>query len=237
MDDTSRGVLHVATDGSSNGRLAAGSLIAQTKMIAQMRESSRKEGWAWSSTEELLLALAGDPVVLDTLRLPRGVKAGQPGDCFANAFRLSQSEPARFYYAEGLAYAGAFVTSHAWCIDRTTGAIVDPTWAGLTLSEINTERPAAYLGLAFDHHFHAEWVHHAANPSIIEDGWRREGRILREGLRQDEHGLVIGWGNKSASAVASSSEGAAHLDDAGETSTGPGTARTTDHTVEQGSTP
>lgn len=174
---------------------AIAALLDQTRTLARMREPSRREGWVWASIEELLLAEAGEPVAVDSLPLPSGVEAGESRDCFNNAFRLSQRDPARYHYAEGVAYAGAIATAHAWCVDRESGTIVDPTWAGLTLSQVSPERPAAYLGIRFEHVFHARWVMETHDPAIIDGGWAHaEGRILRDGLVYDERGVAIGWG-------------------------------------------
>lgn len=60
--------------------------------------------------------------------LPNGVNRGTPKECFRNAATMTMGKP-RFDYCEGYAVHKdiAFPFLHAWCIDRETGLIIEPT--------------------------------------------------------------------------------------------------------------
>ena len=71
-------------------------------------------------------------------QLPRGIRLGQPGQCYKNAFNLALRN--RITYVEG--YAGDVVPiAHAWCIDEE-GRVVDNTWSD--------SEQCVYFGVAFD---------------------------------------------------------------------------------------
>ena len=53
---------------------------------------------------------------------------GRPKECFRNAFLLAEQHPDQFVYAEGYAVLVLLPVHHAWCVDRETGFVVDPTW-------------------------------------------------------------------------------------------------------------
>lgn len=60
--------------------------------------------------------------------LPARVKRGPMKACYRNALKLAQRPGGRYVYMEG--YATHYIgTQHAWCYDRKTGLVVDPTWA------------------------------------------------------------------------------------------------------------
>ncbi len=75
--------------------------------------------------------------------LPKGIRPGGIGVCFANSYRLLKRHGKRL----GLAYAEGYAISenvemnptlHAWCVDRD-GTVYDPTW----------KNGRAYFGIAF----------------------------------------------------------------------------------------
>lgn len=76
----------------------------------------------------------------DRSPLPKGVRQGPPKYCYANAgaLALDKRRKGRYVYCEGFA-TNIIPTMHAWCYDRETGLIVDPTW----------ERGEQYIGLPF----------------------------------------------------------------------------------------
>jgi hypothetical protein len=60
--------------------------------------------------------------------LPKGVRPRAPKACYRNSLQLATRKPDRYVYCEGMATAETLTTEHAWCYDRETGLIVDPTW-------------------------------------------------------------------------------------------------------------
>lgn len=75
----------------------------------------------------------------DAAKLPKGVKRGKQGECFANAYRLAR-------YNDELTYVEGYATSiipvhHAWCVDKR-GRVIDNTW--------DKPETCAYYGVAMD---------------------------------------------------------------------------------------
>lgn len=167
--------------------------VAHLQMVAQSRGSLHRRdglGRVWDSCEALLLDMAGPPTLVPELTLPEGMKAGRAKECFYNAFIATLDHP-YLTFVEGYAMTeGMFPVNHAWCLDRTTDRIVDPTWAGLS-----TQRPVMYLGLPFSRQFLSEVMDaDGLAPSVFESDWKHRGRTARRGLVLDTDGLVIGWG-------------------------------------------
>ena len=73
-------------------------------------------------------------------------KRGTQKLCFMNAFRLSTGNPDRYVYVEGQCHINVLPIDHAWCIDRQTGAVVDPT---LRANASGSVKPVAYFGVPF----------------------------------------------------------------------------------------
>lgn len=72
--------------------------------------------------------------------LPAGIVRGRMGDCFCNAWNTTVDYDLQYW--EGYAWdleCGEFPFYHAWCVDITRGAVVDPTW--------RAEDRARYLGV------------------------------------------------------------------------------------------
>lgn len=169
--------------------------VAHLRKIAELRAENRDQRplHVWSSTEDLLLSMAGDPAgqptVVSSLTLPEGVEAGPLRACYNNAFSTAARHP-NLRYTEGYAFSGFFPTFHAWTTDVETGQIVDPTWVNL-----DYDGPFLYLGLVFSRTFVGRVVEETGSPSLFEDDWRRKGRTVKRGLVYDEHGHVADWGN------------------------------------------
>ena len=72
--------------------------------------------------------------------LPDDVTRARAKECYQNAFQLATRYPKRFVYCEGYA-CNIIPVAHAWCIDRKTGAVVDPTWSDCD--------DATYFGVPF----------------------------------------------------------------------------------------
>lgn len=93
-----------------------------------LKHAKRREGWAHSSIEDLV---HGEGVRCVPSPLPAGVAKGRKRECFTNAFHLAHQHPRRYIYVEGYAVAHQIPLPllHAWCVERRTGLVVDPTWA------------------------------------------------------------------------------------------------------------
>lgn len=59
-------------------------------------------------------------------KLPPGVRLGEKGACFMNAYQLADAHPDKYTYVEGVASA-IIPVDHAWCV-TADGVVVDPTW-------------------------------------------------------------------------------------------------------------
>lgn len=78
-------------------------------------------------------------------RLPDGVRRGVARECFRNATELFVDAPDRYVYCEGFGTTPRLrqlPIHHAWCLDKLTGRVVDPTWKDPEACE--------YFGVAFD---------------------------------------------------------------------------------------
>lgn len=165
--------------------------VTHLRKIAELRGANHSEDRlrVWSSPEDLLLTMAGEPRTVETLTLPVGVASGELRACYRNAFNASARHP-RFRYTEGYAFSGFFPVHHAWVTDIETGEIVDPTWVNLEY-----DGPFIYLGLIFSRGFVARVVDETGDPSLFESDWTRKGRTAKRGLILDEHGHVADWGS------------------------------------------
>lgn len=164
---------------------------AHLRTIADIKAQSRPkdEHHIWNSTEELVLSMAGEPVVVESLTLPDGMRKGELRACFINALMASSLSP-NLRYTEGYAYAGFFPVSHAFVTDIETGAIYDPTWINL-----DYEGPFLYLGMPFSRQFMAQLIDETGDPSVFESDWRRKNRTAKKGLLLDDTGDVVAWGD------------------------------------------
>jgi hypothetical protein len=108
---------------------------------AVMKATYPGRDWAFDSTEHLLLEEGREFRRI----LPTMVEMGNENECFANACRLVRSNPQRYAYCEGYAFAGAIPVHHAWAIDRHTGMVVDNTWPDRWAKERNIDWQ--YFGL------------------------------------------------------------------------------------------
>ena len=169
-----------------------GALRTRLQVMADLRASSRRDLWVWASHEELLLGMAGDPVVVEDLTLPAGIKPRAVKECFYNAFVTTLDHP-HLAYAEGFAMSAPIPlpVNHAWCMDTNTGQVVDPTWVNFTKAG-----PTAYLGLTFSRAFMSQVLETGNDvPAVFESDWRRRGRTTRCGLVYGPDGLINGWGS------------------------------------------
>jgi hypothetical protein len=94
-------------------------LVATRKLFFQEQDSKRD--WPYLCVEDFVLK-KGRPMG-NMMPLPKGVKKGQLGDCFKNAFELAMERG--WTYCEGFATA-VIPTAHAWVLNG--GGVIDPTW-------------------------------------------------------------------------------------------------------------
>lgn len=182
--------LSVVKDSEQDAR---SKFVAHLSEIARIRNGSRQPDplRVWSGPEELLLSMVGEPVEVPALSLPDGVAPGKIKACYANAFTASALHP-NLLYTEGFAMAGTgfFPVNHAWVVDQSTGAIVDPTWVNLDCTG-----PFFYMGLTFSHAFIGNIVDTTGDPSIFEADWKRKRRGIRNGLILNADGHVVDFGD------------------------------------------
>ena len=123
--------------------------------------------FAYLGMEDFLLQ-HGKPYM--AARLPKRVRAGIPGACFDQAYRLAKRR--KWLYVEGVALGSVIPVHHAWCEDPSNpGVAIDPTWA--TLSHASTEQ---YFGCAFALPLVASV--RAAFSSVLDD-WTRGWPLLK----------------------------------------------------------
>lgn len=58
---------------------------------------------------------------------PKRLRQGEMKRCYQNSIELVSRGKGRYVYCEGMA-THLIPVEHAWCLDRKTGLIVDPTW-------------------------------------------------------------------------------------------------------------
>lgn len=184
-----------ATSQSSSGNAPESDVevfLTHLRTIADIKAQSRPKDdmHVWSSIEELVLSMAGEPVVVKSLSLPDGMRRGELKACFRNALMASAMHP-NLRYTEGWSMSGFFPVAHAWVTDIETGAIYDPTWINLEY-----EGPFLYLGMRFSKPFMAALVDETGDPSVFDSDWRRKHRTAKKGLLLDQQtGEVVGWGD------------------------------------------
>lgn len=102
--------------------------------------------------------------------LPKGYRRGTPKQCYANAYRLVDSDP-DLTYVEGLALPD-FVDipiAHAWAVDKN-GNVIDNTWKTPGVS---------YIGIPFT----TDFLHEVASETGVYGIFGYESRhILRDGV-------------------------------------------------------
>ena len=83
----------------------------------------RPDGWMYSGVDDFILQHG---VEGGWSSLPDDISSGKKKECYLNATHLA-SDSERFIYVEGYAF-NIIPCQHAWCIERTTNQVVDPTW-------------------------------------------------------------------------------------------------------------
>lgn len=165
-------------------------LLTYLEKVSELRNMTPRPPLAvWGSPEELILTMVKEPTHLDAVTLPDGIEVMEAGECYRNAFLTTLAHP-NLLYAEGYAYPSELIpVNHAWCVDRDTREIIDPTWAGIPTG------PSDYMGLTFSRRFMTLACETAANyPSVLEADWRRDYKTLQCGLVLDADGIVTEWG-------------------------------------------
>lgn len=114
-----------------------------------------------------------------------------PGQCFLNAFMLSQINP-RWRYYEGWALMPFSIpTHHAWVVDEDD-VVQDPTWKPLYRryrdadANRGSKQPysgaAAYVGVSVDPTHHLNWTLTRGQPNILAIGDFDIAEVMREGV-------------------------------------------------------
>jgi hypothetical protein len=109
---------------------------------------------------------------LDTKRpLPKGFRAGKPGQCHANAANLA-TKHADVVYVEGFVLSGVMPIRHAW-IQLPSGEAVDTTFAGLEHVQV-----AEYFGVPFKTDFVLKKTLEAGAYLTLLDNWQDRWPLL-----------------------------------------------------------
>lgn len=170
----------------------AAGLLNYLRLVARMH-AEKSPLRVWGSVEELILGMVREPITVDHPRLPDGIGVMEARACFRNALLTALDHP-HLVYCEGFATGAGIPTNHAWCLDTSTGQIVDPTWT--RPGKPNGGGPLVYMGLAFSHGFMRRVLAESdLYPAVLADDWRRKHRAVRCGLVYGRDGLVEDWGD------------------------------------------
>jgi len=90
---------------------------------------------------------------------------GENKECYANAARLAMRHDKYLIYCEG--YAASIIPClHAWCIERASGVVVDPTWKeGITNEPV---LHADYYGISMQPGFMARVMLQSKTYGVLE---------------------------------------------------------------------
>ena len=143
-------------------------LASNLKMVADLTQGNRPD-WKHSSFESMVLE---DGRRYPVGKIPKGVKHGEQGQCYMNAFNLATRNPKEYTYVEGYALISKEIPlpiAHAWVVNKS-GEVVDNTW----------KTPgAAYLGIPFSDKF---IVQHALKTRVYGILGHRSVEYLKNGL-------------------------------------------------------
>jgi hypothetical protein len=166
-------------------------ITANLRQLAGWRDSGAHPEWAYSSIEQICLEHGVVTSSLPNVSLPDvgiSVDVGQSKECFLNAYRVAMDNP-DLLYTEGYALWTGLTLEHAWLTHRTTGQIIDPTWAGITSRFGVHESP--YLGVRFDIRFVVERANITDQPAVMFGHSRANREVIVKGLRFED-GVAVG---------------------------------------------
>lgn len=137
--------------------------------ITARQRAAVPPGLRYASTEELVL-FSATPIRANLFEMT--IPEMSAGDCFDNAYRVSQADPA-FRYAEGYALmCGSIPTHHAWLVDRA-GEVHDPTWPAQYRAhaarqpERNWSGRVVYMGIEIEAAAHRVWTARRPHPNLL----------------------------------------------------------------------
>lgn len=163
-------------------------LASMTHIRRQMlKQPGAPTDLRYSCTEELVLfnATAKTTHVLDS-RIPDMTA----GNCFGNAFEITQSYPGLRYVEGWAVMEQGTPTHHAW-IEHADGSISDPTWASIIRATL--ARPGVnlapdyaargvYMGVSVSRDDHVAWFNEHNTMNLLAFGDMMPVDILRRGL-------------------------------------------------------
>ena len=98
-----------------------------TIVSTMMKANHRNKDFKYQSIEELILTEGQSFTPPRSSKLPKDIRRGRTGECYANCFHNFTDTPKEKYrYCEGFA-VGVFPVLHAWLID-SRDRVIDPTW-------------------------------------------------------------------------------------------------------------
>lgn len=133
--------------------------------IKFMAKSCNKSSWPYTNIYDFVHK---NGRIYTYHSLPKGIRKGQMGKCFMNAYHLAESDN-RFTYVEGFALipnVGVPIL-HAWCVDADDNAF-DVTW-----KDGSTE----YFGVPFDLSYVRKIIFSKETYGVI-DNWKQRFPLL-----------------------------------------------------------
>ena len=119
------------------------SAYEQTKQFLEMMHSSMQQGDKNQLTIPGVVLKYG--IKFEPIVMPEKYQEhyGRMKECYGNSYNLAMEYPEDVIYCEGYA-AKFFPVQHAWCMDRHTGELLEPTWR---------EPGSVYWGIPFKYDY------------------------------------------------------------------------------------
>lgn len=187
----SAGSNHAGFTGQPNYTLADedSPMFRSLAMVVEMRgdhgQTSTRKGWAYGCLESLVVGAGFHTVCVPGVS--GGVTPMDARECYRNAWEVALANP-NMIYTEGYAFAFSHAIDHAWLTDRTTGEVVDPTWATVRAAYSQKTRDAEgpggveYLGVRFSKRFLGERIRKHRTFGLLTSLHLAKNDMLRRGF-------------------------------------------------------
>jgi hypothetical protein len=107
--------------------------------------------------------------------LPKDVRKGQLGQCYANASKLVLDHGDKYDYAEGYAQpkGSPFAYLHGWAVDKKSGQVVDRTW--------DNPQDAKYYGVTYDRQKYISHIARTGHHGVLGGSFESAVEVLKKG--------------------------------------------------------